>query len=117
MSTLASQIMEGIYASLPAYGMAGRTYYATDTKKIWYDNGSAWVDVTPGQSPVTLALTSPASGSSTAWTVAHGLSFVPKVAIVMTSNAQIWMTAPLDATNLYLEASDFSVTGIATLFQ
>ena len=48
MTMLSAVISEGLYLSLPGAGMAGRTYYATDTKRIWYDTGSAWVDVTPG---------------------------------------------------------------------
>ena len=58
MTTLAAVIMEGVYASIPAASIAGRTYYATDTHKIWYDNGSAWVDVTPGSGAIgSIALT------------------------------------------------------------
>jgi hypothetical protein len=44
---LSSVIVEGVYASLPAFGMAGRIYFATDTKQVWYDNGGGWDDVTP----------------------------------------------------------------------
>lgn len=44
---LSSVIAEGVYSALPAFGMAGRIYFATDTKQIWYDTGAAWVNVTP----------------------------------------------------------------------
>lgn len=48
MSTvpLASVLIEGLYSSLPAAGSAGRMFYATDTKKHYYDNGTSWDDVT-----------------------------------------------------------------------
>jgi hypothetical protein len=47
MTTLAAVIVEGIYSSIPPAGIAGRLYFATDTKKTWYDNGASWDDVTP----------------------------------------------------------------------
>ena len=47
MSTLAQVIIEGVYADLPAYGIPGRLYFATDTFQIYYDTGLAWNNVTP----------------------------------------------------------------------
>jgi hypothetical protein len=35
-------LQQGIDASLPAAGTAGRIYIATDTKKIYRDNGTSW---------------------------------------------------------------------------
>jgi hypothetical protein len=46
-TTLPTVIAIGTYAALPAFGIQGRIYFATDTLKIWYDTGTAWVDVTP----------------------------------------------------------------------
>jgi hypothetical protein len=108
--------MYGLYAALPTAGMAGRLYFATDTKQQFYDNGSAWVNVTPGAAVASsVALTPSAAGS---FTVAHGLAAAPtRVSIVMTSGGLIWLQKPTqyDATNLYLVASDASATGIAFL--
>jgi len=35
-------ILQGVIASRPAFGTAGRYYYATDEKKWYYDTGAAW---------------------------------------------------------------------------
>lgn len=53
------------------------------------------------------------------FTVAHGLGVTPaSAAIQMDSGGQIWFQSPtrFDATNLYLVASDGSITGRAVLF-
>lgn len=47
MSTLASVVGKGVFASRPAAGIAGAIYYSTDTGKIYRDNGATWDDVTP----------------------------------------------------------------------
>jgi hypothetical protein len=113
---LSTVIVEGIYAGLPAFGMAGRIYFATDTKQTWYDNGTAWVNVTSGTSISSVALAPSAPGN---FTVAHGLAAAPSaVSITMTSGGQIWGQSPIsDATNLYLAASDVGVTGKAVCFK
>ena len=36
----------GTFATMPAAGNLNRWYFATDTKKVYRDNGSAWVDMT-----------------------------------------------------------------------
>jgi len=47
LSTLASVVIRDITANRPAAAIAGRIFYATDTGKIWRDNGTSWDDVTP----------------------------------------------------------------------
>lgn len=45
MSNANALNMSGLDASKPGSGfIAGRTYFATDTSKLYYDSGSAWVD-------------------------------------------------------------------------
>jgi hypothetical protein len=60
MTTLAAVMVRGTLSGLPptgaGVGIAGRTYYATDTGQIWYDSGSAWSNVTPA--PTAAAITS-----------------------------------------------------------
>lgn len=41
------RITSGLLSSRPAAGKARRFYYATDTGKYFYDNGSAWVEAAP----------------------------------------------------------------------
>jgi hypothetical protein len=48
VAILSAVMVHGTYSSLPTFGVAGRTFYATDTAQIFYDNGSAWVNVSPG---------------------------------------------------------------------
>lgn len=42
-----STALRGTEANLPAAGTAGRLYFTTDTKKTLWDDGVAWVDITP----------------------------------------------------------------------
>jgi hypothetical protein len=48
LTTIAQVILEGIYADIPAYGIPGRLYFATDTNITYRDSGSAWVEVLSG---------------------------------------------------------------------
>lgn len=41
-------ILQGVFASRPAFGTAGRYYHATDTGIFYYDTGSAWETVGDG---------------------------------------------------------------------
>jgi len=47
LSTLNQAIGHDITANRPAAGIAGRLFFASDTGKIWRDNGTTWDDVTP----------------------------------------------------------------------
>lgn len=42
MSTLASVVIYDLFANLPAFGIPGRVFYASDTGAQYYDTGSAW---------------------------------------------------------------------------
>jgi hypothetical protein len=55
MTTLSAVMVHGAYSLLPPFGIAGRTYYAIDAGQIWYDNGSAWVNVTPSLNAAAIA--------------------------------------------------------------
>jgi hypothetical protein len=43
-------IMTGLYSALPAAGLAGRLYWATDTEQLFRDSGVAWAEVKGGVS-------------------------------------------------------------------
>ena len=45
---------QGAFASRPAAGTIGRVYYAMDTAVLYYDDGTAWRDISSAN-PVTLA--------------------------------------------------------------
>jgi hypothetical protein len=49
-------VVRGLYSALPAAGMPGRTYFATDTGQYWRDNGTSWDNETPNLSPAAIAL-------------------------------------------------------------
>lgn len=49
-----SSFLSGTFASRPAFGTSGRFYFATDTKQMFYDTGSAWRDLT-GQPTIPVA--------------------------------------------------------------
>lgn len=42
MSTLASVILKDVIANLPAAGIPGRMFFATDTDAMLRDNGTSW---------------------------------------------------------------------------
>lgn len=116
MSLLLSQVVaSGTYATIPAAAIDGRIYFATDTKKVWRDTGSAWVDVTPGLPAATLAATPSVPGN---FSIAHGLPAAPsRILVLMTSGGAIWAQAtPVDATNANLVASDVGVTATIYVF-
>jgi hypothetical protein len=109
-------IASGAYSAIPAAGIAGRIYFATDTKHTFRDNGVSWDDVTSSAILGSVALAPGAGGN---FTVAHGLPAAPShVSIAMTSGGGIWFQSPtmFDATNLYLVASDAGITGVAICF-
>jgi hypothetical protein len=60
-----ADILEGTDASKPSAGTAGRIFLTTDTNKIYYDTGSAWIAVGPsGAGTVTsVAITVPSRQS------------------------------------------------------
>lgn len=41
-----STFISGAFSSRPAFGVSGRFYFATDTKEVSYDTGSAWRSLT-----------------------------------------------------------------------
>lgn len=47
MPFLSAEIMQGLASARPAASSGGRTYYATDAGKIYWDSGTSWIDVTP----------------------------------------------------------------------
>ena len=51
MSVLSSVIVKDTAANRPAFGVPGRIFFASDTKAISRDTGSAWEDVTPPAVP------------------------------------------------------------------
>lgn len=55
----------GTTANLPAFGVEGRTYYATDTNILWFDTGSAWKNRTPGIFVGALSATGAINGTNT----------------------------------------------------
>ena len=44
-------IQIGLKTNLPAAGVPGRLYYATDTYELLRDNGTSWDEITPHAAP------------------------------------------------------------------
>jgi hypothetical protein len=65
LSTLASVILDGTDSAKPTASISGRLYFATDTGKIYRDNGSTWDDVTPSGGAVSSLTTTGTSGAAT----------------------------------------------------
>jgi hypothetical protein len=38
-------LQSGLHASRPAAGTTGRKWYSTDTKRLYYDNGTTWAEI------------------------------------------------------------------------
>lgn len=64
MTTLPTAISAGLYSALPAFGIAGRLYFATDALRMYRDNGSGWIDITPTILSLAIALPAPSGASS-----------------------------------------------------
>ena len=104
----------GTYADLPAFGIQGRKYFATDTNQEWYDTGTAWVLASASKPVATL---SAAPGAAGAFSIAHGLAFTPsRITIVPTSAGSIWQQSAPDGTNVNLNASDAGITAKIYVF-
>lgn len=112
--TLGTVILTGADAARPGAAEPGRLYLASDTGKLYRDNGAGWDTWMPGQPVATLAAAPSAGGN---FALPHGLSAAPsRIAITMTSAGGIWQPAAADATNLYLAASDGGVTATIYVF-
>lgn len=55
MTTLADVVVNAVYADLPAAGISGRLFFASDTQQMYYDTGSAWVNVSPALNVAAIA--------------------------------------------------------------
>jgi hypothetical protein len=49
----AAEMLEGTFAAIPSSHFAGRYYRATDTKKLYVDDGIIWVEVYSGANTIT----------------------------------------------------------------
>lgn len=115
MTTLSTVIGAGTFSARPAAGIDGRIYFATDTKRLYRDNGTTWDDMTR----VAAATLSAAPSAPGNFSLAHGLSAAPySVSIQMTSAGGIWFQSPTmwDGTNVYLVASDEGITAQILVF-
>jgi len=99
-----------VYLTASDIGVTGKCYVFTASIG---GSGPAGAGAGPA---TTLSLTPSTAGN---FTVAHGLGVVPTGAYVsMTSGGAIWLQTPThwDSTNIYLTASDPSITGIVAVF-
>ena len=116
MSTLASVVVYDVIANLPAAGIPGRLFFASDTGIALRDNGTTWNTLMAGT--VLEKTLSAAPGAPGDFTIAHGLSAAPsRISILMTSGGAIWAQATaFDGTNVYLVASAGGITARVAVF-
>lgn len=127
-------LQQGLDASLPAAGTAGRLYVATDTKKLYRDNGSSWDVISASTAGIT-ALTGDVSASgsgSVAATVnkVNGVTYPSSpstntVPVVTASNTITYEAVPnaalanssltLGSTSVSLGATAASIAGLTNL--
>jgi len=50
-----ANLQQGLDADKPTAGVAGRLYFATDTKILYRDNGTAWEEILRGETAIRLA--------------------------------------------------------------
>jgi hypothetical protein len=81
MTTLAAVMVKGTFSAMPTAGVNGRTFYSSDTGQIFYDNGEAWVNVTPAP---TAAAISAIQQHSYTYTVDTGVANAYVVALIPT---------------------------------
>jgi hypothetical protein len=120
MTTLAQVITAGLYAALPAPGMAGRTYYATDTSQTWYDNGTAWENVTEASTGSTQTTVAGSVSGSAVFSQPSQGNYSKKILIyldLLSGNASYTFPAPFTVTPEYFigaSASGAAVTALST---
>jgi hypothetical protein len=121
-STLAAYFNEaGLYLNntpcSPVYDLTRRQLLLNMlVAHLSYLNGDLEVtSIAPVPPDTQLAVTSPTAGT---FAVAHDLGLVPQALdILMTSAGAMWQSAPSDATNIYLGASDVNLTATVSVFQ
>lgn len=100
MTTLSAVIDLGTYSAIPAAGIAGRLYFATDTRHSYRDNGATWDDVTPSLLPTAEEVVF----TGTAGTLAH----TPLGIVMLYKNGQ-YLSA-LGGSPDYTIADDVDIT-------
>lgn len=109
--------LRGLYAAIPAFGLEGRTYYATDTDITWFDTGAAWIAMNGTYTPTFTGLTI-GNGSATGSWVRVGNMIMSRGHVTFGSTTSISgtvsVTAPVSAASVYGTAGTNYDVGTAT---
>jgi hypothetical protein len=99
---LSNVILLDVYANLPAAGVAGRLFFASDTLRVYRDSGAAWIDGTPVPALSTQILSGTAAARPAAATAGR-LYFATDTLKVYRDNGVSWddvTPAPVLATEI-----------------
>lgn len=95
---------------------AGYIFLESDTKAIYYWDGSVWSQM-GGGTEITGTATGAANGSATVFNIAHGLGATPYTAFVIPSSvlgSTINYSYTYDATNIVVTFASAPATGTIT---
>lgn len=86
MTTLSSVISRGLVSALPAAGIPGRLYFASDTNATYRDNGTTWDQVGTGGGLA--AVNETPAGAMNGVNTSFALSFTPNpsASVIVTLN-------------------------------
>lgn len=90
MPILSQVILEGLYSTIPSAAAvgAGCLFFATDTGRTWYSNGTTWVDVTP---------TTPSGAANEVYATPNGSSGAAGLRALVPADLPVATTSALGA--------------------
>lgn len=82
LESLAAIFVQDVYANRPGAGVAGRFFWATDRKKLYYDDGAIWTEA--GSLPSGTVLMTAAAAIPAGWLECNG------AAVSRATYAELW---------------------------
>ena len=87
---LSNVILLNVAAAKPGAGVAGRLFFASDTLKVYRDDGALWVDATPAAPPASIILAG-AYAARPAFSTAGRLYFATDTLKVYRDSGAAWV--------------------------
>jgi hypothetical protein len=111
-------ILGGLDAQRPNPGIPGRLYLASDSGKLYFDNGTAWelTGITGGGTGSGIApFMFVQSSAASVWVIAHDLNTYPGVTVIDSSGNSIQGSVHYDSLNQATLTFSAAFSGTAVL--